>query len=94
MTAKDADPLPASFEPLTPIQENTLRVIKKLHDEYGSFPTYSELADELGITATSAYDGVSKLVEKGYVRRRKPRKSRALEIVFYPFDEKVTEDGR
>ena len=87
MTAKDADPMPDSAEPLTKVQENTLKVIKKLHSTYGSFPTYEELAIELGITATSAYQGVSKLVNKGYVRRRTARKSRSLEIVIYPFDE-------
>jgi Mn-dependent DtxR family transcriptional regulator len=87
MTAETAEPLADSIEPLTEVQERTLKVIKKLRDEYGSFPTYKELAEELGITATSAYDGVSKLVKKGYVSRREQRKSRSLKIVVYPFDE-------
>jgi len=91
MTAKLASQSPDSFEPLTEVQERTLKAVKKLRDVNGSFPTYEELADELCIKPASAYDAISLLVKKGYLRRREARKSRSLEIVFYPFDEKVSQ---
>ncbi len=78
---------PTHDNPLTEVQERTLKTIKKLHDINGSFPTYEELARELGITPPTAYDCISILAKKGYLRRREPRKSRSLQIVVYPFDE-------
>jgi DNA-binding MarR family transcriptional regulator len=77
-------------EPLSAAQEKMLKTIMCLRDKNGLFPTYGEIAEELGITGQSVYDSVRILVKKGYLRRKQPRKSRSLEIVFDPFNENVT----
>lgn len=77
-------------KPLTAAQEKMLLTIKHLRDQNGLFPTYGEIAEELGMADASVYDSVRILVKKGYLKRKHPRKSRSLEIVIDPFNEKVT----
>lgn len=85
-TARKAEPLSVRYEPLSVVQGKMLKTIKTLRDENGLFPTYGEIAQELGIATQSVYDSVRILIKKGYLKRKHPKKSRSLEIVFCPFE--------
>lgn len=87
---RNAESLHVLNKPLTAAQEKMLQTIKHLRDQNGLFPTYGEIAKELGMADASVYDSVRILVKKGYLKRKHPRKSRSLEIVVDPFDEQVT----
>ncbi len=79
--------IPEAFHaPLSAAQEKMLKTIIYVRDKNGLFPTYGEIAEELSITGQSVYDSVCILIKKGYLRRKHPRKSRSLEIVFNPFE--------
>jgi len=73
---------PTSTE-ITEPQRRTLRAIQAFIGKRGFPPTSKELGDILGISSASAYEQVSQLVRKGYVKRE-PRKARSLEIVEEP----------
>lgn len=73
---------PASTE-ITEPQRRTLRAIQDFIGKRGFPPTSKELGDILGISSASAYEQVSQLVRKGYVRRE-ARKARSLEVVEDP----------
>ena len=84
-TARKVEQLSVRYEPLSAAQENMLKTIKTLRDKNGLIPTYGEIAQELGMASPSVYDCVRILVKKGYLKRKHPRKSRSLVIVFDPF---------
>lgn len=65
---------------ITGPQQRTLQAIRVLVGKRGFPPTSKELGEFLGISAASAHEQVSHLVQKGYVRRE-GRKARSLEIV-------------
>ncbi len=73
---------PISTE-ITEPQRRTLRAIQDFIGKRGFPPTSKELGDILGISSASAYEQVSQLVRKGYVRRE-ARKARSLEVVEDP----------
>ena len=85
-TARTDEHLPVHSRPLSVAQKKMLKTIKSLCDKNGLFPTYGEIAQELGIATQSVYDCVRILVKKGYLKRKNPRKSRSLEIVVLPIE--------
>ena len=70
---------------LTKRQLDVFRMIDKHFQEHGTAPTYSEIKDALGLYSTSnAHDIVERLIERGYVRRRRLA-ARGLEIIRFPY---------
>lgn len=68
---------------LTPRQLNTFHQIHALIDARGQSPTVQELADALGISKVAAWETMSNLVSKGFIRRQK-HLSRSLSIIREP----------
>lgn len=76
-----------TFE-LTPAQSRTLEAIRTLVERNGYPPTVAELGALLGITTASAYDQLSQLIRKGYIRRTAGI-ARGLSIIHGPLDKPV-----
>ena len=77
------------MEPLTHAQHTLLQAIECLKRAMGMAPTVQELAVELGIKASSVFEGLKRLEDKGYLRRT-PRKARSIEILHAHTPEKTT----
>jgi repressor LexA len=61
-------------------QRNILETISTYISQKGFPPTMQELADILGIKASSVYEQLNRLEKKGYIRRKK-RAARSIEII-------------
>lgn len=68
------------IESITDSQRRTLTVIQEFMAQQGFPPTMQELADELGMTTSGAYDQVNQLIRKGYLKRQS-RRARGLTLV-------------
>ena len=64
----------------TPLQQETLDMIRRHIRRHGFPPTIQEMATTFGISPASCHDRVNQLVEKGYLKRT-PGKSRGLAVV-------------
>lgn len=71
---------------LTPAQERALAMIRQFSSRHGFPPTVKELGQELGIAPASAYELMTGLERKCYLRRS-PGKARSLEILRQPAPE-------
>lgn len=68
------------MERLTNAQNTLLQAIERLKRAMGMSPTVQELAVELGVKGSSVFEGLKRLEEKGYIRRR-ARTARSIEIL-------------
>lgn len=68
------------MEQLTNAQNTLLQAIERLKRAMGMSPTVQELAVELGLKASSVFEGLKRLEDKGYIRRQ-ARKARSIEIL-------------
>lgn len=64
---------------LTAKQLTLARLIRDYRNTRGYSPTMQELADELGVSKVTVFEGVDALVRKG-VLIREPGKARSLEV--------------
>ncbi|PKN44762.1 MAG: repressor LexA, partial [Deltaproteobacteria bacterium HGW-Deltaproteobacteria-17] len=68
---------------LTPTQSRVLESVVAYMQECGYPPTTRELADRLGVKAPSVHEQLTRLEEKGYIRRDR-LKARSIEILRTP----------
>lgn len=66
---------------LTPRQLDVLNAMKAYRTEHNVNPTLREIAEALHISKTAVMEHVSLLIEKGYLRRGDPKKSRSIEPI-------------
>jgi len=68
---------------LTPTQSRVLETVVAFMQESGYPPSTRELADRLGVKAPSVHEQLTRLEEKGYIRRDR-LKARSIEILRMP----------
>ncbi|MCL5025950.1 MAG: transcriptional repressor LexA [Chloroflexi bacterium] len=64
---------------LTEKQERALRLLREMYDAQGRSPSYTELAQAMGISTTAAFAHVVALEKKGWLRRK--RRARGIEVL-------------
>lgn len=76
------------IDAITDAQRRTLAAIQEFQARHGFPPTTQELAQELGITTSGAYDQVNQLIRKGYLKRQ-ARRARGLTVIRAPEEEAI-----
>ncbi len=74
----------SSFIPLTPSQRDTLEYIRSYFAEHKISPTYREMGDNFGITASAAFSRCVGLERRGLIRRTRDggrMMARNLEVI-------------
>ena len=62
---------------LTDKQAARLRYITSYMEEYGRSPSYNDIAEHFGISATAAHNTVRSLVKKGLLEKKEQAAKRA-----------------